>query len=165
MPELKIFSYVHKNEREAVNFRLHKIRGIIDLCKKDYRWILFTRNLLNNKNPDRSMYDYAFSKMIFDFLKKIPYRKDVAEIETIQYPGLTLEYGGDCDDFCVIGGTMLESIGISVKLAVSKQDPNSPGLYDHIFLIIPTLEDAIFDVTAPAFPGIKTLYRKIKICY
>lgn len=140
------FIKTHYSELSAFNYRVKKIRELIDQFKVDPNLIIFTKRILGKLDPPRERYDYQCSERIFLYLKTyVPFRKDVVSVETIQYPQITLKYGGDCDDFCVTGGSMLESVGIETKLAVSKQYSND---YDHIFIFIPSIQQ-VFDVTAP----------------
>lgn len=66
-----------------------------------------------------------------DFVRnEIAYRKDIAGVETLQTPSLTLRVGaGDCDDKCILFGALAESIGHLTRfIAVGKQ----PGRFQHV---------------------------------
>ena len=68
-----------------------------------------------------------------------------AEVLTLDGPriyALTLNQGrtgrlgyGDCDDIAVAAGALLMSIGMHVVIATTAA-PNSPYIFDHVFLIV-----------------------------
>ena len=66
---------------------------------------------------------------------KIRYVRDVAEVETIQDPEVTLrDRCGDCDDQAVLVGALLQSIGRLVRfIAVGFQ----PGQFAHVYAETP----------------------------
>ena len=66
----------------------------------------------------------------------IKYHRDVADVETVQTPDKTLADGsGDCDDKCVLLGSLLQSIGHPVRfVAVGFQ---RGGPFSHVFVESP----------------------------
>ncbi len=158
---MKSFSYDHATQEEAFNFRIAKIRELINTYSEclDIRYV--TLEVIKEiGDPPRQRYDFEASKSLFAWIKaRIPFRKDICGVETIQIPMYTLYYGGDCDCMVVYAGSSLMSVGVAVKLAVSKQTGND---FDHIFLYIPGA-NSFFDPTAPVFPMPPQAYRGLKI--
>lgn len=60
----------------------------------------------------------------------IRFVKDIRNIETVQFPAQTLQYGqGDCDDQAVLIASLLEAIGHPTRfIAVGFR----PGLFSHV---------------------------------
>jgi len=87
----------HNSSGEAFLFRVKKIRQLIDLFRIDSKWALLTKNILGNKwNPPRNYYDFQASAIIYRWLVfNVPFRKDVVNVETLQYPEITINLGGD----------------------------------------------------------------------
>ncbi len=59
----------------------------------------------------------CWCKRLQEFVRRhIRYVPDVAEVETLQTPDVTLEQRvGDCDDQCILLASLLRSIGVSVR--------------------------------------------------
>ena len=54
----------------------------------------------------------------------IRYVRDINDVETLQYPAITLDIGqGDCDDKVILAGSLLETIGHPVRLVAIGTDP------------------------------------------
>ncbi len=49
---------------------------------------------------------------------RVPFRRDIHGVETIQTPDITLLYGGDCDDKSLLLAVLLESIGFLTRMIV-----------------------------------------------
>lgn len=71
---------------------------------------------------------------IFEWIKaNIRYTQDVNDVETIQFPLNTIEFGyGDCDDMSLLLATMLESIGHPSRFAAVGF--GEPFEFDHVFV-------------------------------
>lgn len=158
---LPVLQYYHKNENQAFSDRIKIIYELIDKFKKDSKIIILARQIVGGINPARELLDLVCAKKVWDYVyQHVPFRRDVNGVETIQYPDITLRYGGDCDDYCVLNGSLLESLGIPVMLAVSQQNNN---FFDHIFVVLPSLGEMIFDTThSGGFNAPKTQYRNLK---
>lgn len=153
----------HFSEADAFRSRVKLIRKLIEVSKRKAEWHIFTSNLLGGLNPSRDRLDFEAAQIIFEWIcDHVPYRRDIVDVETIKIPEVSIKSGADCDDYVVLGGTLLESIGIPVKISVSKQ--MGDDIYDHIFLWLPTVQ-AIFDpTTAPqVFPANQMNYNKMRI--
>ena len=62
----------------------------------------------------------------------IRYVGDVTDVETVQSPDKTLEFGaGDCDDKSVLLAALLESIGHPTRFVAIGFEP---GLYSHVYV-------------------------------
>lgn len=72
-------------------------------------------------------------RALFNFVQNhIRYIKDVYDVETIQTPIKTLEYGqGDCDDKSSLLAALLESIGHKTRF---KAVGFAPGQISHVLL-------------------------------
>ena len=90
--------------------------------------------------------DPKVPEKIFYWIKEnIKYIPDTKDVEILQTPDRTLKNGfGDCDDFVILYGSMLRSIGYDIGLVSVQVDwskiPDVPATasndYNHIFLII-----------------------------
>lgn len=60
---------------------------------------------------------FCWCRRLQEFVRRhIRYVPDVAEVETLQTPDVTLEQrAGDCDDQCILLASLLRSIGVSVR--------------------------------------------------
>lgn len=153
----------HRNEAEAFQFRVKLIRKLIEVSKRKAEWHILSSQLLEGLNPERAQLDYQVSERLYEFITtNVPYRRDIVDVETIQLPEITVNLGGDCDDYVVLAGTLLESAGVQVQIAVSQQ--MGDGSYDHIFLYLPSIQ-VVFDPTAypQQFPGITANYNNMKV--
>lgn len=74
------------------------------------------------------------AQMIFAWIRKnIRYMYDPNGVEWIQAPEVTLQNRiGDCDDFTVLAGSLLESIGIRTQFNLVKT--NGSDQFSHVFL-------------------------------
>lgn len=82
---------------------------------------------------------------------KIRYVRDVAEVETIQDPQVTLrDRCGDCDDHAVLVGALLQSIGRPVRfIAVGFR----PGQFAHVYAETPIgIEWVAVETTMDGWP-------------
>jgi Transglutaminase-like superfamily len=75
-------------------------------------------------------------KAVFEWVQqKIRYTKDTVRVEVLHSARRMLELrAGDCDDFSILLGAMLEAIGHPVRLILTGPDPLRQDLYSHIFV-------------------------------
>jgi len=76
-------------------------------------------------------------KLLFDVVRKrVRYVRDIYDKDTFTSPLRTfLEYkAGDCDDYTVLLGSLLFSIGYPIKLKVVQTRPNKT--WNHIYLLV-----------------------------
>lgn len=81
--------------------------------------------------PNKAYFDEAHA--IQNFVKgNIRYTRDVAEVEALQTPPVTLARGqGDCDDQALLVGALLQAIGFPVRyVAFALQ---APGEFEHVY--------------------------------
>jgi transglutaminase-like putative cysteine protease len=71
----------------------------------------------------------------------VRYVRDTHGKDLYQHPTRTLEFGGgDCDDFCLVLGSMLQAVGYKIRLRVIRTkdakvtNPRDPG--NHIYLLV-----------------------------
>jgi len=71
--------------------------------------------------------------MLYRFVRdSIRYVQDVNEIETVQEPQKTLEFGaGDCDDKATLLAALLESIGHPTRFVAIGFEP---GIFSHVYV-------------------------------
>lgn len=84
---------------------------------------------------DVSPKDYrAEVNTIFKFVQEnIRYTLDINNVETLQFPENTLEFGyGDCDDMATLLASMLESIGHPSRFAAMSF--GLPDEFDHVLV-------------------------------
>lgn len=63
----------------------------------------------------------------------VRYLQDPNEVELVQQPLKTLEFGvGDCDDMATLLATLLESIGHPARFAAVAME--EPGVFDHVLV-------------------------------
>lgn len=75
-------------------------------------------------------------RALYEYIRKhVRYVRDPLHADLFQHPKRTLEFGGgDCDDYTITLGAMLEAIGYPVKARVI-QTVESPD-FDHIYLMV-----------------------------
>jgi hypothetical protein len=75
-------------------------------------------------------------KALFEWVQRyIRYTKDPFRLEVLHSARRMLELrAGDCDDFSILLGAMLEAIGHPVRLVVTGPDPLRPRLFSHVYL-------------------------------
>lgn len=78
-------------------------------------------------------------RTLFDYVREeIRYTLDINNIETLQEPRVTLQLKfGDCDDKCILLGSMLECIGHPARFAALAFEPD---VFSHV--IVQTLAAA-----------------------
>lgn len=126
------------------------------LCK--YRDLVF--KLLKGIDPPRDQYDFEISRRVYHYMSKLPFRKDVKSVETIQYPDVTLKHGGDCDCLSLAFATICEAGGTVTNWLISKQHGSD---YDHIAAFVPGV--GVADLTYPGkvFPLPTEEFREAQI--
>jgi hypothetical protein len=81
--------------------------------------------------------DYAGEiKALFEWVQQsIRYTKDTFRLEVLHSARRMLELrAGDCDDFSILLGAMLEAIGHPVRLVLTGPDPRRQDLFSHIYI-------------------------------
>jgi len=153
---IQSLSFKHSTAKDAIESRLFLVRRVIEKFKRNPDLRVFALSVVQGLNPSRANLDFEVASRIFKFMRtKVPYRRDIEDIETIQEPFITLRYGGDCDCLCGAAGALLESLGVKVYLGISSQGRVE---YDHIFLVLfPSM--LIFDVTQDMFPADRGKYN------
>lgn len=146
-------------KKETQNIILKKLPGTMGILqtvkfmiiqKEKYRKnpmirklaLLITKNINKKYNQARAIYNYI--------LKKVKYKSDIIDVETIQSPLITLKYGGgDCDDLSLLAASLLESIGIKTVYVITSYDDLH---YTHIYLYFYLNDKKLpFDLTIKRF--------------
>jgi transglutaminase-like putative cysteine protease len=68
----------------------------------------------------------------------IRYTRDVANVETLQAPWITLaESSGDCDDKATLLAALMKAVGTPARLSFRAigTNPASPGQFGHVYLV------------------------------
>jgi hypothetical protein len=75
-------------------------------------------------------------KALFGWVQRnIRYTKDPVRVEVLHSPERLLQLrAGDCDDFTILLGALLEAIGHPIRLVLSGPDARQPRLFTHVFL-------------------------------
>jgi Transglutaminase-like superfamily len=75
-------------------------------------------------------------RALFEWAQRnIRYTKDTVRVEVLHSARRMLELGaGDCDDFSILLGAMLEAIGHPVRLVLTGPDPRKPMLFSHVYV-------------------------------
>ena len=75
-------------------------------------------------------------KALFEWVQQnIRYTKDTFRLEVLHSARRMLELrAGDCDDFSILLGAMLEAVGHPVRLVLTGPDPQRQDLFSHIYL-------------------------------
>ena len=76
------------------------------------------------------------AKALFDWIKyNIRFVNDPWGAELLHHADAILLNGvGDCDDQVILGGSLLRSVGIPVRIVIIGVDPSAPDLFSHIYL-------------------------------
>ena len=79
---------------------------------------------------------YGEAERIFNWIRQnIRFTYDPEGAEMLQRVDAILEHrAADCDDFVILGGSLLRSIGIPVRIVIIGADPSAPDGYSHIYL-------------------------------
>jgi len=92
------------------------------------------RNAALTRTRGCNQKDYSCeARMLYRFVRdSIRYVQDVNEIETVQEPQKTLEFGaGDCDDKATLLAALLESIGHPTRFVAIGFEP---GIFSHVYV-------------------------------
>ncbi|MEO8133082.1 MAG: transglutaminase-like domain-containing protein [Betaproteobacteria bacterium] len=75
-------------------------------------------------------------KALFEWVQQnVRYTKDTVHVEVLHSARRMLDLqAGDCDDFSILLGAMLEAIGHPVRLVLTGPDPLQPQLFSHVYL-------------------------------
>jgi predicted transglutaminase-like cysteine proteinase len=118
-----------------------KIADMQDQSAVDNRTRVFAAGILekdnNKKSFDRSSKN---AEKIYLYVRdNIKFIDDIENVETLQYPYVTIKNGfGDCDDMVILMGSLYRSIGYPVALVLVQMSGNSD--YNHIYLAVLTDE-------------------------
>jgi len=75
-------------------------------------------------------------KALFEWVQRnLRYTKDTCRVEVLHSARRLLELGaGDCDDFSILLGSLLEAIGHPVRLVLSGPNPRRPQWFSHVYV-------------------------------
>jgi len=115
----------------AANFHTVRLmRQLVQLRKTDPAIIQTACNIIY-QTPQFS--DDAESRALFEFVRdRIRYVKDVAGIETLADPAITLQRAvGDCDDQTALLATLLEAVGYPTRFVMQGYQTRE---FEHVFM-------------------------------
>lgn len=105
------------------------IKGIVQAYKKNLKIRMKALRIVKKYR----MNDNKMKALFYWIKKNIKYVRDINGLETLHTPDKILEIGaGDCDDFVILAGSMLESIGYPVIFVVTSNRKDKK--FNHIFL-------------------------------
>jgi len=81
--------------------------------------------------------DYAGEiEALFEWVQRhVRYTRDTVRVEVLHSARRMLQLrAGDCDDFSILLGALLESIGHPVRLVLTGPDPRRPRLFSHVYV-------------------------------
>lgn len=107
------------------------MREMIDSGKRDPQVIRAATSIIYT-TPER--FEAGECGAVFDYVRDhVRYVRDVAGVETLAHPRITLErLSGDCDDQTALLGAMLEAVGYPTRLVVTAYQ--APQAWEHVFL-------------------------------
>jgi transglutaminase superfamily protein len=75
-------------------------------------------------------------KALFEWVQQnLRYTRDTFQVEVLHSARRLLELrAGDCDDFSILLGSLLESIGHPVRLILTGPNPRQPKQFSHVYL-------------------------------
>ena len=78
----------------------------------------------------------AEAEAIFNWIRaNIRFTYDPEGAELLQDVEAILRYrASDCDDMVILGGSMLRSVGVPVRIVIIASDPSAPESFNHIYL-------------------------------
>lgn len=128
--------------------RLSMMKKIIqDHASSCCFWRTLSLNIMGDREVPRDQYNYYAGSRIYDYLKKrVPFRKDVVGVETLQFPDYTLSHGGDCDDLVILFNTIAEAGGVPTQFIIASMGGSQ---FDHVASFIPAV--GVADLTYPEY--------------
>jgi hypothetical protein len=75
-------------------------------------------------------------KALFEWVQQnLRYTKDTYQVEVLHSAPRLLELrAGDCDDFSILLGSLLEAIGHPVRIVLTGPNPRRPSLFSHVYV-------------------------------
>lgn len=117
----------------SISNRIGEIKKLILKGKKDATIRKTIADVVRNI-PERD-YDREISTVFFFVKNNIRFTKDVEDMDTYQHPVRTLELGmGDCDDFVILLGSLLSSIGHKIRIKVVQTEGEED--FNHVYLLV-----------------------------
>jgi len=111
------------------------IRNLIRQGAKDFRVRQAAIDILLQQRVRPKDY-LGEVKALFEWVQQnVRYTKDTFRVEVLHSARRMLELrAGDCDDFSIVLGAMLEAIGHPVRLVITGPNRRRPDLFSHIYI-------------------------------
>jgi predicted transglutaminase-like cysteine proteinase len=130
------FAYIHKEIPDGVAGTYATVREIVGLIQsgtRNERVRLAAIEAIRNcpwKNRK------CEAEAIFAWLRRnIRFTYDPEGAELLQdVDAIMMHRAADCDDFVILGGAMLRSVGIPARIVIIASDPSAPSAFSHIYL-------------------------------
>lgn len=106
-------------------------------------------------NPNRRD-NQAIAESIYQWMQSnIAYVHDPHMVERLLEPWVIVqEKAGDCDDHCILAGSLLQSLGVPVRFVTVAVNPQHPSVHTHIYIQYNHEQQwKAFDSTEPQLPG------------
>ena len=105
-------------KEKGLQFTIGKIKALILKGRKDQFVRHFTNKLLQGVLPRDTKGE--IKALVKGVIRKVRFVKDPWRVETLQSASNTINLGyGDCDDFVILLGSMIMSIGHRVRLVTA----------------------------------------------
>lgn len=130
------FAYTHKEIPDGVAGTYATVREIVGLIREG----------TNNEQARLATIDAirgcpwknrrCEAEAIFAWLRRnVRFTYDPEGAELLQdVEAILLHRAADCDDFVILGGSMLRSVGIPARIVIIASDPTAPRAFSHIYL-------------------------------
>lgn len=133
--EIKTYNVKLSDSSKATRESVDVIRNLIHEGKKD----MVIRTLAEKITQYIPPKDYKREvSAIYNFVThRLRYTKDIHHVETVHRARDLLrrhKKAADCDDFVILTGSLLQSIGHPVRLVIIGNNPHNKEDYSHIYL-------------------------------
>lgn len=131
----KTFKVQLSESNRATYESVEVIRQLIEEGKKDWVIRRVAEKIIQYIPPK----DYKREiQAVYNFVtKRLRYTKDIHRVETVHRARDLLRYhrkGADCDDFVILTGALLQSIGHPIRIVIIGNNYSNKEDYSHIYL-------------------------------
>ena len=133
--EIKTYKVQLSDDSRATFESIEVIKQLIDQGKKD----IIIRRLAEKLTQYLPEKDYKREvASIYNFVvRRLRYTKDIHRVETVHRARELLRWhkrAADCDDFVILTGALLQSIGHPIRIVIIGSNPRDKEDYSHIYL-------------------------------
>lgn len=128
-------------QSEDIDDRVGRLINEINNGKKDVNVRRIVADILRGRNPKNGKWNVpprawqAEIKALFKYvIENVRYTLDPYQLELFQSPNRSLELGiGDCDDICILLGSLLVSAGYPVRVRIIALKGHND--FSHVYLL------------------------------